>query len=82
MSPLNSAQIDRISEATGILETPDSALPSLWTMRAEEANASGQEGSGLLETILNLIVIIFLVWVVLLVLRRPTADAMDNGPQS
>lgn len=82
MRPLTSAQIDRLSEATGILETPDAVLPSLWTTGRDAMDHEGRNGSGLLETILNLLVIAFLAWVVFLVLRRPTPHAMSDDSSS
>lgn len=82
MLPLTSAQIDRLSEATGILESPDAVLPSLWTTRPDGIDHDNQSGSGLLETILNLIVIAFLIWVVLLVFRSPTTNAMSDDSSS
>jgi len=76
MRPLTTAQLDRLSESTGILELPDAVLPSPWTTRLDDQESREQTGSSILETVLNVLVIAFIVWIVVLVLRKhaPAAE--------
>lgn len=72
--PLTTTQIERLAEATGILEVPHASLPSAWTSETRR-DEQDQESSGAVETVLNLLVVGFLIWLFVLILRRPKSPA-------
>lgn len=69
--PLSSEQAERLVDATGVGETPDPVLPSLWTGWAPSAGpAHGGEDGRVTDLILNGAAVLFLVWLVASVIRR------------
>jgi hypothetical protein len=70
--PLTAEEVDRLVEATGVLEVPDPALPSPWTS-GDPLTAGTAEGCGVFDSVVNVFVVVFLGWLGLLVLRRRSA---------
>lgn len=67
--PLTTEQLERLTEATGIVEIPDAVLPSAWTSSTDRRTNEEQGGvfGVALDTILNIFAIVFIVWLILAV---------------
>ncbi len=72
--PLTVEQANALAQAIGNPEPPDPMLPSVWVRSVVEARGTRIEDlrENLLDTMLNVGVIIFLGWVGMLIIRRPT----------
>jgi glycine betaine/choline ABC-type transport system substrate-binding protein len=72
--PLTVEQANALAQAIGNPEPPDPILPSVWMRSVVQSHAAheGTTGQNLLDTVLNAGIIVFLVWVGMLVIRRPT----------
>jgi hypothetical protein len=83
--PLTEVEIRRLAEAMPIAEQPDPALPSAWTFRSAE-RAPFRRDVGWLDTMLNLLIFAFLLWLVHLVLhpigRRPSVVPLAAGQEA
>ena len=72
--PLSVEQANALAQAIGNPEPPDPILPSVWMRSVVDAHEAG-EGTlveNLLDTGLNVGIIVFLVWIGMLVIQRPT----------
>lgn len=58
-SPLSRDEVRSLTDATGILETPNPALPSAWSVTGETVRASGSGSPW--NTPLNMFVVVFLM---------------------
>jgi glycine betaine transporter len=67
--PLSRAQVVALADAAGVLEAPDPALPSAWT-RAPVGSRRGSRAADTLDTVLNALAVMFLVWLGWLLVRR------------
>ncbi len=69
--PLTVEQADSLAKAIGNPEPPDPILPSVWIRSLVESQETGKltAGQNLLDTTLNLGVIVFLGWLGVLVIR-------------
>ncbi len=71
--PLSVEEANALAQAIGIPEPPDPLVPSVW-LRAlvQDSTADGATwGQNILDTTLNVAVIAFLVWVGMMIIRRP-----------
>ena len=66
------ARVKALTVATGFPEGPDPILPAAWSAGGKGAAVDAQR-SPVANTILNLLVILFLAWVAYLALRRDAA---------
>ena len=69
--PLSIEQADALAKAIGNLEPPDPILPSVWVRSLVDSQETGQltAGQNLLDTTLNIGIILFLGWLGVLVIR-------------
>ena len=69
--PLTVEQADALAKASGNPEPPDPILPSVWVRSFLESQETGQltAGQNLLDTTLNIGIILFLGWLGVLVIR-------------
>lgn len=67
VTPLTTAEVAALSEATGVPEAPDPAVPSAWQRRPVKAPGGG---GGPLDVVLNLFAVAFTIWLVRAVMRR------------
>ncbi|NKB80520.1 MAG: hypothetical protein GKS05_01215 [Nitrospirales bacterium] len=69
--PLTVEQADALAKAIGNLEPPDPILPSVWVRSLMESQETGKltAGQNLLDTTLNIGIIVFLGWLGVLVIR-------------
>jgi glycine betaine/choline ABC-type transport system substrate-binding protein len=74
--PMSILEAQALADGTGVLETPDPALPSAFNPMARPAEDDGANAVG--RTLLNLGAILFLVWVAILMLRRPRRDQSSS----
>jgi glycine betaine/choline ABC-type transport system substrate-binding protein len=72
--PLSVEQARALAQAIGNPEPPDPILPSVWMRSAVDAHKPGEAtiGQNLLDTTLNVGILVFLVWVGMLVVQRPS----------
>jgi hypothetical protein len=72
--PLSVEQAHALAQAIGNPEPPDPILPSVWMRSAVDAHKPGEAtiGQNLLDTTLNVGILVFLVWIGMLVVQRPT----------
>jgi glycine betaine/choline ABC-type transport system substrate-binding protein len=70
--PLTAEQAYALAKAIGILEPPDPLLPSVWVRSLVETQETGKltAGQNLLDTTLNIGILLFLGWLGVLVMRR------------
>jgi glycine betaine/choline ABC-type transport system substrate-binding protein len=72
--PLSVEQAHALAQAIGNPEPPDPILPSVWMRSAVDAHKPGEAtiGQNLLDTTLNVGILVFLVWIGMLVVQRPS----------
>ena len=73
--PLTVEQANALAQATGNPEPPDPILPSVWMRSVIDAHEAG-EGTlveNLVDTLLNVGILVFLAWIGMMVLQRPTS---------
>lgn len=72
--PLSVEQARALAEAIGNPEPPDPILPSVWMRSVLDAHEAGEGtfGQNLLDTTLNVGILVFLAWIGMLVIQRPT----------
>ncbi len=75
--PMTRAEAEALADGTGVLETPDPALPSAFNPLPRPANDDGANALG--RTALNVLGLLFLVWIAVLMLR-PGCEAGGSGP--
>ena len=67
--PLSMDEVRALDRAAGLQVTPDPLLPSAWSAAAPRRTPEEDRGT-LAPTVLNSLVILFLVWLACLVVRR------------
>jgi hypothetical protein len=67
--PLDPEEVEALAAATGVPEAPDPTLPSAWGRRPTESDDQPSTAADTLATILNVLAIIFVVWVVRLAMQ-------------
>lgn len=70
--PIPIERVRRISRALGVAESPDPALPSYWSL-GRSVRVQPDTTPATLDRLLNVMVLIFLGWLVWLVIRRESA---------
>jgi hypothetical protein len=72
--PLSVEQARALAQAIGNPEPPDPILPSVWMRSVIDAHEVGEGtfGENLLDTSLNVGILVFLAWIGMLVIQRPT----------
>jgi len=72
--PLSVEQARALAEAIGNPEPPDPILPSVWMRSVVDAHEAdeGTFGENLLDTTLNVGILVFLAWIGMLVIQRPS----------
>lgn len=76
--PLNRQEVDRLARATHIPAVPDPALPSAWNTDPSQRPADDGSLQEILSTLLNLLAVVFLIWVV--ILARPSLPSRPGKP--
>ncbi|MFA9460573.1 glycine betaine ABC transporter substrate-binding protein [Thiohalorhabdus sp. Cl-TMA] len=67
--PLSEAEVDGLVAASTVKELPDPVLPSPWSLSGGETRTGGAAFERVLDTVLNVLVWGFLLWLVFLLLR-------------
>jgi hypothetical protein len=76
--PLEREERELLADATGVQELPDPVLPTAWTHHAPDPGES--ERAQVIDTLLNTLVLAFLVWLTVITLRRREGrDARSEG---
>ena len=72
--PLSVEQANALAQAIGNPEPPDPILPSVWIRSIVDAHEAGEETlvENLLDTSLNVGILVFLAWIGMLIIQRPT----------
>jgi glycine betaine/choline ABC-type transport system substrate-binding protein len=72
--PLTVEQARALAQAIGNPEPPDPILPSVWMRSVVDAHEVGEGtfGQNLLDTALNVGILVFLGWIGMLIIQRPT----------
>jgi len=72
LPPLSQTQLDRLAESIGVLEVPDAVLPSARVPATTDQHAGDQGWSmtSILETVINALVIAYLIWLAVLFYRQ------------
>jgi len=71
--PLSVDEANALAQAIGIPEPPDPVVPSVW-LRALVQESTADEatwGQNIFDTALNVAVIVFMVWIGMMIVRRP-----------
>ena len=63
-------EADAILEAAGTEEMPDPGLPSPWSLRRSEVGGVGEAATTRVNTVLDLLAWVFLIWLGSLLVRR------------
>ena len=74
--PLPEARVRALAEATGFPEGPDPILPSAWKAGTKTGDTGGIPVA---NTVLNLLVIVFLAWLVYLIVRREAGPPTNSS---
>ncbi len=69
VTPLPIEEVDMLAEATGVAELPDPMLPGPWSEPLGPADA--ESANRVVDTVLNALVLLFLVWLGLAFARGP-----------
>ncbi len=71
--PLSVDEANALAQAIGIPEPPDPVVPSVWLRGlVQDSTADGATwGQNILDTVLNVAVIVFMVWIGMMIGRRP-----------
>ena len=71
--PLSVDEANALAQAIGIPEPPDPVVPSVWLRGlVQGSTADGATwGQNILDTVLNVAVIVFMVWIGMMIGRRP-----------
>lgn len=75
--PLTADQVDAVAKAAGVAEAPDPVLPSAWGARVATPAAAHSGAMRALHAVLNVLVVVFTVWLVLITLR-PDEDEVAS----
>ena len=74
-APLTNRDARALADATGVAEAPDPVLPSAWSVAAPPRVAEGTVLDEVLDTTLNALAVLFLIWWVRRVLEPDPAPA-------
>lgn len=61
--PLDPVEVETLAAATGVPEAPDPTLPSAWGRRPADGDEEPSTATAVLGTTLNVLAILFLVWI-------------------
>ncbi|MBW2525201.1 MAG: hypothetical protein JRI23_13540 [Deltaproteobacteria bacterium] len=75
-TPLTMEEVRLLAAATGVAELPDPMLPVAWT--APNRGDDDEATSAVVDTVINLLLIGFLLWLVVVTVRRPSSED-DEG---
>ncbi len=77
--PLTPDQVETLARSTRVPEAPDPALPSAWSLHSSAPNQA-EQGSArtLLETLLNMLIITFIIWLGVVVMARHRVKSSDR----
>lgn len=70
-APLRPEEVRRLAEATRVPEAPDPALPSAWNNRPQHSDPPATWRQAAISTTLNMLALIFLVWLTYLTFQKP-----------
>ena len=71
--PISIEQANALAQAIGNMEPPDPILPSVWLRSVVQGPGTSEATTGheLLDTGLNIAILVFLGWLGVMLIRRP-----------